>query len=127
MKKDLAIDMFTVLANTSNPAYTFTALGSEKVGDVNAQIVEVATGGTSMKWWIDPATGRLLRKSSQARGPQPDENVTDYREWKTFGGLNLPSKSVTLRNGEQVATMEVTSVELNPTVDKSIYTKPAGK
>jgi zinc protease len=127
MKKDLAIDMFTVLANTSNPAYTFTALGSEKVGDVNAQIVEVATGGTSMKWWIDPATGRLLRKSSQARGPQPGENVTDYREWKTFGGLNLPSKSVTLRNGEQVATMEVTSVELNPTVDKSIYTKPAGK
>jgi zinc protease len=124
MKKDLATDLLTVLSNTANPSYTFAAAGSEKVGDVNAQIVEISAGGSNVKWWIDPATGRLLRKSQAGRGMQPGETVTDYVAWKTFDGVNLPVKTTQSRNGEQVGSAEVTSVEINPTIDRTVYDKP---
>lgn len=125
MKKDMSTDLITILSNTSNPAYTFASAGTEKIGDVNAQIVEITVGGSTVKWWIDPATGRLLRKSQPGRGPQTGEMVTEYTAWQNFGGLNLPSKSSMMRNGEKGGSMDVTSIEINPTVDKTMYDKPA--
>ncbi|MCU1229441.1 MAG: peptidase M16-like protein [Acidobacteria bacterium] len=125
MKKEMSTDLLTVLSNTANPSYTFTAAGNEKIGDVDAQIVEISVAGNSVKWWIDPATGRLLRKSQQARGPQPGESIVDYTAWQNFGGINMPVKTTMSRNGEQVGSMEVSSVEINPTIDKTLYDKPA--
>ncbi|HKO00987.1 MAG TPA: hypothetical protein VJ032_04805, partial [Thermoanaerobaculia bacterium] len=123
-KKDMGTDFISILSNTSNPSYTFTSAGTEKIGDVSAQIVEIGAGGSTVKWWIDPATGRLLRKSQQVRGPQPGEAISEYTEWKNFSGVNLPVKMKTSMNGEQIGTMEVSSIEINPTVDPTMYKKP---
>jgi len=77
-----------------------------------------------MKWWIDPSTGRVLRKASTVRTPAgPAEAVTDYVEWKTFGGLNLPVKFTTTRNGEPFGSGEVKTLEINPSVDLKMFEK----
>jgi hypothetical protein len=113
-----------VLKNLDKPGYTFTVTGTEKVGDVNAQVLEVGTGTSTFKWYVDPATGKLLRKVSQGR---QGEAVTEYTEWKTFGGLNLPVAFTITTGGQPSGGGKVTVMEINPTVDPKVFEKPAAK
>jgi zinc protease len=124
MRNESRADLITVLKNIDKPGYTFTVTGTEKVGDVNAQVLEVGTGSSTMKWYVDPATGKLLRKVSQGR---QGEAVTEYTEWKTFGGLNLPVAFTITSGGQPSGGGKVTVMEINPPVDPKIFEKPATK
>ncbi|HYM60945.1 MAG TPA: pitrilysin family protein [Thermoanaerobaculia bacterium] len=127
-RAELRGDLVGVLKNIENPAYTFTAEGTEKVGDVAGKVVEVNAGGSSFKWIVDPATGKLLRKINRAQGPGAEgDQVTDFTAWKTFGGLNLPSTSSITTNGEASGSGEMKSLEVNPTIDPAAFQKPAEK
>ncbi|HEV7921782.1 MAG TPA: insulinase family protein [Thermoanaerobaculia bacterium] len=121
-RNEMKAELVAVLKNVENPAYTFNVTGTEKVGEVSAQVLEVNTGAGTMKWYIDPATGRLLRKVAQGR---MGEQVTEYSDWKQFGGLNLPTSYTITANGEKAGGGSVKSVEINPTVDPAIFTRPA--
>ncbi|HUP62088.1 MAG TPA: insulinase family protein [Thermoanaerobaculia bacterium] len=121
---ELKTDLLVVLKNIDNPKYTFAAAGTEKIGEVSAAVIEIGADGPAVKWFVDPATGRLLRTSQSS--PQ-GEMVTEYTEWKNFGGLNLPATAVVLRNGEKAAEMAVSAVEVNPGVPEDAFVKPAGK
>jgi zinc protease len=122
MLKGLKMDMLTVLRNIEQPGYTFAASGTEKVGDVNAQIVDI-TGpdGGVVKWTVDPASGRVLRM--QRSGASGTEQ-TEYSDWKPFGGLTLPTTFVISVNGDKNASGTVKSIEVNPAVDPSAFEKP---
>ncbi|HKO59344.1 MAG TPA: insulinase family protein [Thermoanaerobaculia bacterium] len=122
VRNEMKAELVAILKNADNPAYTFNVTGTEKVGDVTAQVLEVNTGATTSKWYIDPATGRLLRKVSQGR---MGEQTTDYSEWKQFGGLNLPTAYTLTTNGEKTGGGTVKTIDVNPTVDPSIFTRPA--
>lgn len=124
---ELKTDTINVLKNIENPKYVFTAAGSEKVGDVSAQKLSINADGNAVTWYVDPSSGRLLRKSAEGGGPQAGEQVTEYREWMKSGGLNLPSSTVVMRGGEQVAAVTVTKIEINPSIDAAAFTKPAAK
>ncbi len=124
IRRDLKLELLPVLMYAGQPEHSFTAIGSEKVGNIDAKMLEVSAGGSTLKWWIDPATGRLLRKQSRAQTPQgPADVITDYAEWKSFNGLMLPWKFTTTRNGEKFGAGEVKSIEINPTVDPAIFVK----
>lgn len=127
MANDLKSELLAILKNIGNPKYVFVAGGTEKVGGVDAQVLEINADGSNVKWYVDPASGKLLRSVSRAGGPQPGESVTEYTEWKTFGGLNLPSAAVITRNGERAGEMRVTTIEVNPTVAADAFTKPPAK
>jgi zinc protease len=121
MLRDIRRELHWVVRDSDKPGHTFTMTGTEKVGDINAQILEIGLDGTSTKWWVDPATGRVLRKlQSGAQG----EVTTEYSEWKDFGGLKVPTKYVAKRNGEEVASGDVKSMEINPAIDPKIFEKP---
>ena len=98
--------------------------GSEKVGDVNATIVTASRDGASTKWYVDPATGRLLRT---VRNTPRGEVIADYADWKPFGGLNFPTSLTLTMNGEKQGAATVKNVEVNPTVDPKIFQKPETK
>jgi zinc protease len=121
-RNEMKSELVAVLKNVENPSYTFNVTGTEKVGDVSAQVLEVSTGAGTMKWYIDPATGRLLRKVAQGR---MGEQVTEYGDWKQFGGLNLPTTYSITANGEKAGGGSVKSIDINPTVDPAIFVKPA--
>ncbi len=114
-------EMLNVLKNIDNPAYTFNATGAEKVGDVNAQVLEVNADGAAFKWLVDPASGRILRKISQGR---MGESVTEYTEWKKFGGLNLPVALSMTSGGQPGGGGKLTTIEINPTIDANAFAKP---
>ena len=111
---DMKSELLNVLKNIGNPKYTFTATGNTL--DINAD-------GAMVKWEIDPATGRVIRTIAHAGGPMPGDVVTEYSEWKNFGGLNLPVTMVVTRNGEKAAEMHVTDVQLNPAIDEKAFVK----
>jgi zinc protease len=124
MRSDARADLLTVLKNIDKPGYTFTVTGTEKVGDVNAKVLEIGTGASTVKWYVDPATGKLLRKVSQGR---QGEAVTDYGEWKSFGGINFPVAFTVKTGGQQSGGGKLTNVEVNPTLDPKLFEKPPAK
>lgn len=124
MLKDLRRDMTVLLRDADKPGHTFALGGTEKIGDVNAQILDITVDGSALKWWVDPATGRVLRS---ARTTSEGEIVSDYLEWKEFGGLKFATKAVRHRNGEEIGSGEMKSVEVNPAVDMKVFEKPVAK
>lgn len=122
---DLKTDFMHILRNSSNPKYVFAAAGTEKIGDVEARILEISPDGGSVRWYVDPSSGRVLRTVRQTSGPTgPAETVTDYTAWTKFGALNLPSSSVISRNGEKAADITITTIEFNPAIDANAFVKP---
>ena len=121
VRRNARLDMISVLKNAANPAWKFTVSGTEKVGDINAQVLEISTEGTTMKWYVDPATGRILRKVSA--GPMGEQS-TDYTEWKSFNGINIPVAATISMGGQSGGSLQVKSVEINPTIDPKVFAKP---
>jgi len=120
MRNDGRNDLLLVLKNIGKPGYTFNVAGAEKDG----QMLEISNGTSTMKWVVDPATGKLLRKIAQGR---QGETVTEYTEWKSFGGLNVPVAFKATTNGQPSGEGKMTVVEINPAVDPKVFEKPATK
>jgi zinc protease len=117
---DLKTEYFHILRH-ANPKYTFTAGGTEKIGDVETRILEISPEGGVVRWYIEPATGRLVRV---VRTTQMGESATDYSEWKKFGALQLPTVATITRGTEKVGEGRVSAVEINPTIDPKLFAKP---
>ncbi|HYH09505.1 MAG TPA: insulinase family protein [Thermoanaerobaculia bacterium] len=118
---ELKTDMFTVLRNIGNPKYTFTAGATEKVGDVDARILDINADGANARWYVELATGRVVR--TVTRGAQ-GEMTADFSDWKTFGGINIPTKSTLSQNGQQAATVTLSNAEVNAAADANTFVKP---
>lgn len=124
MRADVKQDMLTILKFPER--YTFAVTGTEKIGDVNAQVLQVSIDGDSANWYVDPATGKVLRKVSQGRSPmEQGQQVTEFTEWKSFDGLMFPTATRTTANGEPVGSSQTKTIEVNPTVDPSAFERPA--
>ncbi|HEX8411229.1 MAG TPA: pitrilysin family protein [Thermoanaerobaculia bacterium] len=114
---ELKTEVINVLKNVDNPKYTFTTAGTNGT----AQILAIGAEGSTVRWAVDPATGRLLRT---IRSGQAGETVTEYTEWKKFGNLNFATSAQMTRGGEKSGDMRVTNVEVNPTIDANAFVKP---
>jgi hypothetical protein len=124
MRTESRADIINILKNSDNPKYTFTITGTEKVGSTEAQVLTINADGTSVKWLVDPTSGKILRRIAQSpRG----EAVTEYTEWKAFNGITMPVSFTTSTNGQQSGSGKLTTLEINPTVDPKIFEKPAAK
>ncbi|MDQ6801867.1 MAG: insulinase family protein [Acidobacteriota bacterium] len=120
MRSESKQDLLNVLKNADNPAYTFNIAGTEGT----AQILDVNADGSTFKWYVDPTTGRVLKKVSQGR---MGEQITEYTEWKNFGGVNLPVAFTVTAGGQPGGGGKLTTIEINPTVDPKAFDKPAAK
>lgn len=125
VKAELKTDALAILRNAGKPGYTFTVTGNEKVDNVDAQVLEINADGPTVTWWVDPATGRILRRTQKGR--QGEQVTTTLSDWKTFGGLNFATTFTSTANGEQVASGKLTNVEVNPAIDPKLFEKPAAK
>ena len=119
-------DPIYLAQHADDPAFSFTAEGDDKSGGVDTTIVDVSGPGVSLRWFVDPATGKLVRetyKTLNRTGPVDGE--TAFSDWKTVDGLNLPMHRDNKQNGESSSSVEYTSIQLNPAVDPKIFDKPA--
>jgi len=126
MLAQLHHDLVYVAQHVDDPAFTFTAAGTEKIGDVDAAILDIGGAIPWVRWYIDPKTGYILREKYKAMGQSgPFDGESNLSDWRTVDGLTMPYKHQNKQNGQETSTAEFKKIELNPTVDPKLFAKPA--
>jgi zinc protease len=121
-------DPIFIASHWKDPNVFFNAAGTEKVGDIEARIVDVNAAGASIRWWVDPQTGHILKETYMTLSQGgPVQGETDMDNWKPLSGLTLPRTRYNKQNGQDSSTAEYTALELNPAVDPKLFEKPAEK
>ena len=126
MLSQLHHDLVYVAQHAEDPAFTFTAAGTEKVGDVEAAILDIGGAIPWLRWYIDPKTGHILREKYKGMGQGgPFDGESDLSDWRTADGLTLPYTHLNKQNGQQTSTAAFKKIEINPAIDSKIFEKPA--
>jgi zinc protease len=123
--KDLKTLPLAVVGRADDPQVSLHGAGTEKVGDVEAEILDVTVDGASSRWLVDPRTGHVLRTVSRSTGPSgPAEQVTDFSDFRAVDGLTFAFKRAIKRGGQDAGAVEVLEVQVNPAVDAKDFVKP---
>jgi zinc protease len=126
MLSQLHHDLVYVAQHADDPAFTFTAAGAEKIGDVDAAILDIGGAIPWVRWYIDPKTGYILREKYKAMGQTgPFDGESNLSDWRTVDGLTMPYKHQNKQDGKETSDAEVKKIELNPTLDPKLFAKPA--
>ena len=124
--KELKRHPIFVAQHADDPKFVFAAGGTEKIGDVDAQILDINADGAQVRWYVDPQTGHILRTSAQTMGMGgPAEQVVDYSEWKQVEGMNFPFKLKIKQGGNDSGSEDIQELQINPAVDPKLFEKPA--
>jgi hypothetical protein len=128
MMSQLHHDLVYIAQHADDPAFTFTAAGTEKIGDVDAALVDIGGAVPWVRWYVDPKTGHILREKYKAVGQQgPFDGESDLSDWQSTDGLTLPRQHKNKQNGKETSVGEFKKIEINPQVDPKIFEKPAEK
>jgi|CZKJ01.1.fsa_nt_gi zinc protease len=121
-------DPIFIAAHFKDPNFFFRAGGTEKVGNIEARIVDVNANGVAIRWFVDPQNGHILKETYKTIGQHgPAQGETDMDDWKPVSGLTLPMVRHNKQDGQDSSTAEYTAIELNPAVDPKLFEKPAEK
>ncbi len=123
--KGLQHEVWYIAQHAGDPKFSFAAQGKEKVGNVEASVLDINSGSDQLRWFVDPQTGHVLRAQFQGNGPTgPGTQVVEFSDWKTVDGVSVPFHEEVSMNGESTISIVVSSIEFNPTVDAKIFDKP---
>ena len=128
MLAQLHHDLIYIAQHSDDPAFTFAAAGSEKVGDVDAAILDVGGAVPWVRWYVDPKTGYVLREKYKTLGPAGTvDGETNLSDWRTVDGLTTPFQHENRQNGQTTSKSELKKLEINPPLDPGLFEKPAEK
>jgi hypothetical protein len=109
-----------------DPRLSAAAVGSEKIGEVDAQILDVRYENMSVKWFVDPKTYRIVRTYHTALGPN-GKVVTissDYSDYRTVGGFPVAHRLEVTTDGERDQTLTLDECKINAGIDPKLFQKP---
>jgi zinc protease len=126
MLAQLHHDLVYIAQHADNPTFTFTAAGTEKIGDVDTAILDIGGAIPWVRWYIDPKTGLILREKYKGMGQSgPFDGESNLSDWRTADGLTMPYKHLNKQDGKDTSTAEFKKIDLNPTLDPKLFAKPA--
>jgi zinc protease len=118
-------DPIYLAQRVNDPAITFTAAGTEKIGDLEASVVDVGGAVPWIRWYVDSKSGRILREDYKGAGQTGEfEGETELSDWRTADGLTFPYLHQNKQNGKDSSTVKYTSIQINPTIDPGLFEKP---
>jgi zinc protease len=118
--------VYNLAQHADDPNFVFSAEGSQKVGDVNADVLTISGDGATVQWLVNPNTGELLQSVSDASGQRgPTKRVMQFGDWKLIDGVNFYNQRTVSEDGQVVAKDVIKSWTINPTVDPKQFEKPA--
>jgi zinc protease len=124
--QDVKRDPIYIAQHMNDPATIFTVTGKEKVGDVDASILQVNSDGAEVRFWVDPASGHIVREQySSTEMTGPVQRTVDMSDFKQIDGVTVPMKRVITDNGKPSGSSTMTEVQFNPQVDAKAFEKPA--
>jgi len=111
----------------NDPAFSFHAEGTEKIGDVETTIVDIS-GVPWIRWYVDPKSGRILREDYKGLGPSgPFDGETELSDWRTADGVTLPFLHQNKQNGQDSSSVKYVTIQINPPVDPKLFERPRPK
>ena len=126
MLSQLHHDLVYVAQHADDAAFSFAANGTEKIGDVDAAILDIGGAIPWVRWYIDPKSGYILREQYKGMGQQgPFDGETEFADWRNADGLTMPYKHENKQNGQPTSTAEFKKIELNPQLDPKLFQKGA--
>lgn len=125
MIQGLHRNVWYVSQHMHDPGYSISAAGEDKVGDVQAVVLDIQDGAQQFRWYVDPQTGRVLRAQYEGMSQSgPATHAVDFSEWKTVDGITIPYHEEAAINGQPAISMAISSYEFNPTIDPRTFQKP---
>lgn len=116
------------LFNWKEKGHTVELLGEDTIEGTAAWKLKLTrkTGEVSTIWLDKDAYVEIKSEGKKKRGDQELDLETSYGDYKEVGGLLFPHSIESKPKGApQGANITVESIELNPTIDDSLFAKPA--
>jgi outer membrane lipoprotein-sorting protein len=122
-------NMDGMLYNYAEKGYTAELLGKEDMeGTEVFKIKQTDKDGDVYYYFIDAENFVLLKSSSKVKmGESEVESETFYSNYKEFEGMMIAYSFESKTNGQTVSQINISSIELNPQIDATIFTMPAKK
>jgi zinc protease len=118
-------DLIYIGQHVDDPAFSFSAAGTDKSGKGELAIVDVSGPGVEVRWFVDPQTGKIARQSYKAMGQSgPVDSETALSDWKSVEGFNLPFHRENKQGGQDSSSVQFSKIEINPNVDQKVFAKP---
>jgi hypothetical protein len=110
----------------NDPKLSLASAGKEKVGEVDASILDVRYESTAARWFLDPVSGRILRTSHTGTTPdgKPVAMVSDYLDYKIVEGFPVAHRLEVTTNGEKDQTLVLEECKFNSGIDPKMFEKP---
>ncbi|MGZ4817837.1 MAG: M16 family metallopeptidase [Terriglobales bacterium] len=122
---NLKREWLAIAQHAGDPAYVFTLGGTVKIGNTEAQEVNVWGNGIAVKWALEPQSARLLRVSYHDVGQRgPVERVISYSDWRAVDGIKVPFQRTITENGQPSANEQIETYQVNPGVNAKLFEKP---
>lgn len=95
-------------------------IGDENFAGKNCHAVtyEDPESGQPGTMYFDTATGLMAGMKTSAQGTEVEMHISSYQD---VDGLKMPSKMVVMMGGSEMMDMEISNVQINPTVDMSLF------
>ena len=114
-----------IAQKAEDPKLVVAAAGTEKIGDVEARILDVAYDGASVRWFLDPTTYRILRSAHTSVGPQGEAKiVSEYSDYKMVDGFPVAFHLEVISNGSKDQVLALEECKINPGVEAKLFDKP---
>lgn len=120
--RDLRMSAIAVAQKLDDPKLSLSASTGVRIGAVETTLMTVRIEQDEVKWYVDPATGRILRRTAQAG---PVEQTTDYSDFRTKGGMTVAFKRTLSAPAQEPATVTLIEYEVNPAADPRRFVRPA--
>jgi predicted Zn-dependent peptidase len=125
--KEQGRNLIYLLHYYDDPALEVLAAGEEKIEGTDCQILAVSFKGVESRLWVAP-DGKALKQTYQGMNPltrapgMVENTLSDYRP---EGTLVIPRQQARRIEGEELMTITIESLEVNPKVDMGLFKKPA--
>jgi hypothetical protein len=131
---DLRDDLLHQILRTSlylaqkgeDPKFSAATAGVEKIGEVEARILDITYDDVRVRWFVDPKIGRILRSSHVTKGPDQREMPiqTDYSDFRVVDGYTIPFHLEVNTSGKKDQTLKVEELKINAGIDPRLFEKP---
>ena len=110
-----------------DPKLSAAAAGVEKIGKVEARILDVTYDDVRVRWFVDPKTGRILRSSHVTLSPDGREMtiLSDYSDFHLVDGYSIPLHLDVNTGGQKDQTLKIEECKINAGIDPRLFEKPA--
>jgi predicted Zn-dependent peptidase len=120
-------EILMIFRQAGEGSYQAVYNGPDQVDGIDVETLTLLdqAGGTICRLTIDANTYRLVQESYWGETPAGEGNLTErFVEWTTVEGVELPTRIETSMNGQVVATVAVSDLQVNQEIPEGSFDKP---